>query len=113
MISVPHTGAIRWATFALPQVFSQLHPNPDFPQTWADSPAVASAFTPVWKQHSGDPDYRVVAVTYRLGAKSCVGSQIIWEVHAMFATKQRYDRKDLRATFTSEDGRLLDSQVNS
>jgi hypothetical protein len=67
----------------------------------------------VWKQHSENPEHRVVGTFYRLGARSQTQKEVIWEVHAMLAGAQRFDRRDIRATFDAESGRLINTQVDS
>jgi hypothetical protein len=113
MVTAPHTGAIRYATFKFPPMYLTLPSQPECPEKWIDSPMIAAAFGPVWKQHSENPEHRVVGTFYRLGARSQTQKEVIWEVHAMLAGAQRFDRRDIRATFDAESGRLINTQVDS
>ena len=112
MVTVPHTGEIRHATFKFPPMFLTETLQANVTDDWVDSPLIAEEFADVWKEHSQNPDHRTVGMTYKLGERSRTQPEIIWEVHGMLAGAQKFEGTDIRATFDAKSGKILDTKVN-
>lgn len=109
-VDVPHTGAIRWATFSLP--LRQGRFSTITSVDWLDSSAIAPTVNTQLEGQLGRNEYRVEECFYRLGTSQQPGSaQIVWEVHALLQGKHRYDRKDLRVIIDPWNGRVLEAHT--
>jgi len=108
-VTLPHTGAIRWATFPLlsTERSSPTISSPD----WLDSTTIASTVNTLLREHLEGAEYRVGECLYNLGSRQPNSAETVWEVHAILHGKERYKRRDVRLIFDPWNGSVLETHT--